>query len=123
MLQTSEEFVEEIAHLLINKSLKAENENKKYGKLGPQELKDQLKELLRIMDFKIFNQLNTGKISLDQARARLYNIHYGIKYKVIDDFKPPVINQKIYDASRSAECEKQFLRMYGTKNIENVTIE
>ena len=51
------------------------------------------------MDFKIFSQLNEGKISLDQARARLYEIHYGIKYKVMDDFKPPVLNKKIYEMS------------------------
>ena len=76
------------------------------GRLGNQELKDQLKQLIKLMDIKIFTQLRDGVISLDQARARLYNTHYGIKYKVIDDFKPPFLNQKIYEASKSAENEK-----------------
>ena len=75
------------------------------------------------MDPTIFYQFRDGVLSLDQARARLSATHFGVKYKVIDDFKPPVLNKSIYEASQSSENEKLFMRMYGSKNIENITVE
>ena len=63
------------------------------------------------MDWGQFVKLRDDVLTFDQVRARISALHFNLHYKVLDDFRPPVLNESIYQAKE--EDERYYKKMYG----------
>ena len=113
-------MLDEITDRLII-PIAAENDKQKHGRVSRHQLKQTLHHYLSIIDVRHYLLLIQNSLSFDQVRARLDSLHYDVHYKVIDDFRPPILPEAIFNAA--FDEVDHFAQIQGQRGGKDASIE
>lgn len=104
MFTLSEPFLDQVARCLIDNRLYEENKAKRPNcRLPVADLIEQLKVNLKMIDKDLFIKLRDGDLTFDQVRARLQHKNFNNNYRILDDFRHDLYDQKIAEPNLKNE--------------------